>query len=140
MRTKKTIDAIEFGDDQAEVETVAMNKDFNKLVKTEAFMNEPVDVLFHESSNPNDPTHFILNVNGVNMPVVRGHVITMKRKYLEVAARMKQTRYTQTTPNASQPERIVMVPHTTWVYPFEVRKDENPKGARWLQNVMAEPA
>lgn len=135
---KPPVHGIEIPDDQVDIQTVAETRDFSKLASDEAFMNEVVTVLVHESTDPNQPPHIILNVNGTNMPVIRGVPTLMKRKYLEVLARMKETRYTQRTPNPSEPDRIVMEPKTAQVYPFAVHEDKNPRGRAWLANVMAE--
>jgi len=135
---KTPVHGIEVGDDQPDIQTVAETKDLAKLISDEAFMNEMVTVMVHESTDPNQPPHIILNVNGTNMPVVRGFPTIMKRKYLEVLARMKETRYTQRTPNPSEPDRIVMEPKTAQVYPFAVQEDKNPRGREWLRHVMAE--
>lgn len=135
---KPPVTGIEVGDDQPDIQTVAENKDFASIVSNETFMNEIVTVLVHESTDPNQPPHIILNVNGTNMPVIRGTPTRMKRKYLEVLARMKETRYEQRTPNPSEPERIVMVPKTAQVYPFSVLEDKSMRGSAWLANVMAE--
>lgn len=135
---QKAVKGLEVGDDQPLIETVAESKDFAKLAADEAFMNEPVTVLVHETTDSNQPPHIILNVNGTNMPVMRGVPTIMKRKYLEVLARMKETRYTQRIPNPSEPDRIVMEPKTAQVYAFAVHEDKNPKGRAWLAQVMAE--
>lgn len=135
---KPPVTGIEVGDDQPDIQTVAETADFASLISNETFMNEMVTVLVHESTDPNQAPHIILNVNGTNMPVIRGTPTRMKRKYLEVLARMKETRYEQKTPNPSEPERIIMNPKTAQVYPFAVIEDRNARGAAWLANVMAE--
>ena len=116
-----------------------MNKDLKSVIDSEAFMQELVDVYVHHGSNPDEPGHILLNVNGTNMPVIRGQVTTMKRKYLEVLARMKETRYTQPPMNYANPEGSnQLLPRTSQVYPFDVQRDPNPKGRAWLQNILAE--
>jgi hypothetical protein len=64
----------------------------------------------------------------------------IRRKYLEILARMKETKYNQRTPNPAAPDQIEMVARHGLAYPFELVDDKNPRGRAWLQNVLAEPA
>ena len=84
---------IELHDDAEIVITTAAAKDLRDVVNSEAFMNEMVVVVVHPTTDENQPGNFLLNVNGVNQPVMRGIPTLMKRKYLEVLARMKETKY-----------------------------------------------
>lgn len=136
----KSIQGIEVLDDGAEIDTVAGNKDFKKLVNDEAFANESLTVFFHPTSDEREVNSFVLNVGGINMPVIKGYEIKMKRKFVEVAARMKQTKFTQRIANPMDPSSIQMVPTTTLVHPFDVREDKNPKGKAWIEAVKAERA
>ncbi len=137
---KQVIQGVEVHDDQPEIQTVAETKDFAKLVADEVFMNEPVTIEVAPSQNPDDAQNFVINVNGTNMPIPRGTPIVIKRKYVEVLARNKQTTYKQVTPNPSQPENTIMVPSTVFCYPFQLVEDKNPRGREWLRHVMAERA
>src|SRR5512147_2256507 len=95
MTSRSPVKGIELHDDQTVVDTVSGNVDFGKLAADEAFMNEHVTIMIHPTTDENQPNHVILNVNGVNQPVVRGVQTVVKRKYLEVLARMKETKYSQ---------------------------------------------
>jgi len=114
----------------------------SQLIKEEEFFNEICTVLVHPSTNENDAPSFVLNVNGINQPVCRGVPTPMKRKYLEVLARMKETRYSQPVRNPQNPEPgNALIPRTAWAYPFSVQHDPSgARGARWLEAVMAEAA
>lgn len=136
----KVIQGIEVLDDGAEIDTVAGNRDFKKIVEQEAFANEKLVVFFHPTSDEREVNSFVMNVGSINQPVIKGFDILMKRKYVEVAARMKQTKYRQQVANPMDPSTIQMVPTTTLVHPFEVREDKNPKGRAWLSAVLAERA
>jgi hypothetical protein len=127
-------------DDAPVIETVAESADFSKLAADEAFMNEMVEIMVHSTTDENQPSQFLLNCNGVNQPVVRGINMTMKRKYVEILARMKETKYTQHTPNPAAPDVSELRARHGLVYPFDLIKDNNPKGRAWLSNVLAEPA
>lgn len=137
---KNTIQGIDLKDDAPIVETVAESSDFGALAASEAFMNEIVTVYVHPTTNENEATQFLINCNGTNQPVVRGVEIPMKRKYVEILARMKETKYTQVTPNPAAPDVSEMRARTGLVYPFDLIDDKNPKGRAWLRNVLAEPA
>lgn len=127
-------------DDAPIVETVSENVDFRTLASNEAFMNEIVTVLVHSSTNENEPPHIIVNCNGTNQPIVRGQPTRVRRKYIEILARMKETRYSQVTPNPAAPDVTQMNARHGLVYPFELVEDTNPRGRAWLSNVLAEPA
>lgn len=141
MTSRRPVQGIEIHDDQEPVVPVAGNVDFRQLAADEAFMEERVTIVIHPTTDENQPGHVILNVNGVNQPVVRGVPTTIKRKYLEVLARMKETKYSQPQRDMANPEYgNQVIGRTALVYPFDVQEDANPKGRAWLQNIMAEPA
>lgn len=131
---------VEIIDDAPVIETVAESRDFRQLAADEAFMNELVTVYVHPTTDENQSPHVILNCNGVNQPIVRGVATQIRRKYLEILARMKETKYTQVTPNPAAPDVSELRARHGLVYPFEVMADNNPRGRAWLNNVMAEPA
>jgi len=137
---KNTVQGMEIIDDEPVIETVAESRDFSKLAADEAFMNELVTVMVHSTTDENQPNHVVVNCNGMNQPLIRGVPTTVKRKYVEILARMKETKYTQVTRNASAPDQIDMVARHGLSYPFDLVEDLNPRGRAWLQNVLAEPA
>ncbi len=139
MATKMPIMGIEVNDDQPTVEPVTSVYDFRKLAADESFMNELVTVCVAETTDDNQPPHLIVNCNGINQPIIRGLDTMIKRKYVEILARMKETKYTQVT-NPNQPDQMDMRARTALCYPFSVIEDRNPKGRPWLQQVMAEAA
>lgn len=136
---KKTV-GVEITDDQVDVERVSQNVDFKKLAAEESFMNEPVTILVHTTTDENQPPHVVVNCNGVNQPIMRGVPTEVKRKYVEILARMKETKYTQVTPNPNAPDVSELQARTALSYPFDLIEDKNKIGKGWLQNVLAEPA
>lgn len=141
MASKQTpVQGVEIIDDAPVIETVAESRDFRQLAADEQFMNEMVTVLVHSSTDENQSPHVILNCNGVNQVVVRGIPTKIRRKYLEILARMKETKYTQVTPNPAAPDVSEMRARHGLAYPFELVDDGNPRGRAWLQNVLAEQA
>jgi len=137
---KNTVQGMEIIDDEPIIETVAESRDFSKLAADEAFMNELVTVMVHSTTDENQPNHVVVNCNGMNQPLIRGVPTTVKRKYVEILARMKETKYTQVTRNPSAPDQIDMVARHGLSYPFDLVEDKNPRGRAWLQNVLAEAA
>ncbi len=131
---------IEINDDQPVIETVAESQDFGQLAATEAFMNEVVTVMVHSTTDENQAPHVIVNCNGTNQPIIRGVPTKVRRKYVEILARMKETKYTQHTPNPAAPDVSELRARHGLAYPFDLVDDPNPRGRAWLQHVLAEPA
>ena len=79
-----------------------------------------------------------LGVNGITQWVMRGAPQEIRRKYVEVLARARQTTYKQSAPRVeltdSRPE-----PKTAMSYPFSVERDTS-KGMAWLREIMAQKA
>ena len=140
MAKKESIQGVEIIDDAPVVETVAESRDFRALAADEAFMNEMVTVHVHATTDENQPNHVIVNCNGTNQPIIRGVPTKVRRKYVEILARMKETRYQQVTRNPAAPDQIDMIARHGLSYPFDLIEDANPRGRAWLQNVLAEPA
>jgi hypothetical protein len=114
--------------------------EFNTEARDEAFMNEMVTIILADTTDENAPPHIILSVNGVTQPLLRGVPTMVRRKFVEVLARCKESKYNQRTANPMEPDRIEMVQRTAFAYPFEVVEDKNPKGRAWLRAVMTEAA
>lgn len=141
MTTRKApVQGVEIHDDHPTVDPVTASSDLSQIVADEAFMNEMVTVLVHSTTDENQAPHLIVNCNGINMPIMRGVPTIMKRKYLEILARMKETKYTQVTPNPAAPDVSELRARHGLAYPFEVQHDANPRGREWLAHILAEPA
>jgi len=140
MATKQKIQGIEISDDAPTIDLVSELKDFAALASSEVFMNEQVTIMVHSTTDENQPPQVIVNCNGMNQPIIRGYPTTIKRKYVEILARMKETKYSQVTRNPAAPDQIDMVARHGLSYPFDLVEDKNPRGRAWLNNVMAEPA
>ena len=140
MAKNQTVQGMEIIDDAPIVETVAESRDFRQLAADEAFMNELVEVMVHATTDENQAPSVIVNCNGTNQVIIRGVPTMVRRKYLEILARMKETKYSQVTRNPAAPDQIDMIARHGLAYPFELMNDNNPRGRAWLQNVLAEPA
>ena len=124
--------------DPGPIEKVTEN-DFVKAAKLEAFMNDVLTVLVHESQEEGALEYVVPQVNGVNQPIRRGVNSKVKRKYIEALARCRTTRYVQKVQDASKPENIQMVERTTMTYPFAILDDPSPIGRKWLESIKAQP-
>ncbi len=102
-----------------------------------AFMEEVVEVMVHESTDPNAEPIVHVAVNGMNQFFPRGEAVACKRKYLEVLARAKETSISTQTVNTDRDVINRINQHTALRYPFSVIRDSNPKGAAWLKSVLA---
>ncbi len=140
MAKKEVVAGIEILDDTPTIDPVSQVADLRELAASEVFMNEMVEVMVHSSTDENQAPHVILNCNGTNQPILRGVPTRVRRKYVEILARMKETKYSQVTRNPAAPDQIDMIARHGLAYPFEMLADENPRGRAWLQNVLAEPA
>jgi hypothetical protein len=129
---------VELLDDGLEIEVISSDKDLRKIAADEQFANQVLEILVHASSDEREMDRLVLNVGGVNMPIMKGVKTKLKRKFVEVLARMKQTKYGQRTINPMEPDRIQMVPTTTQAHPFAVYHDPHPKGAAWLEAILRE--
>ena len=123
------------------VEPVTTNADLEELIRkekeAEAFANELVTIRIAKTTDKNKPDHVILSVNGKTQVVVAGRKQTVRRMYLEVLARMWESAYEQKQ-HAIELDRYEMLETPALVYPFEVLNDANPKGAAWLEHILAE--
>jgi hypothetical protein len=127
-------------DDGQNIEPV-VSQEFGKAVSEEAFMNELLVIELATTTSEEDPQHVIVNVNNVAQPLMRGVPFEVKRKYVEVLARCKETKYKQPHRNMDNPEPgNQLVGRTALTYPFTVIEDKNPIGRAWLKAVLAEAA
>ncbi len=119
------------------VETVD-HKKLDELV----FMEDTLTVYVHDSEDPNaDPMPMVGNGGDRNIIwLKRGERVQIKRKYVEVLARAKITRYTQKLiKDDLGNDKYIHMPRTTLRIPFSVEVDPaGEKGARWLQGILAE--
>lgn len=140
MANKKAPVGVEIVDDVTDIDPVATVKDFRELAAEESFMNELVTIMIHSTTDENQAPHVIVNCNGVNQPIMRGIPMQVKRKYVEILAHMKETKYSQVTRNPSAPDQIELIARHGLSYPFDLVEDNNPRGRAWLNHVLAEPA
>ena len=106
-----------------------------------AFMDEIVEVEVHTSTDPNEPQFVQLWNDGRHQLIPRGIPTPVKRKYVEVLARLKTDKFRNEEYRDPAGNESVRWPKTTGLrYPFNVTRDDNPKGLPWLRSVLAEAA
>lgn len=126
------------GDVESIESIVEVNKELDMAYAQElAFMEEFVEVRVEESTDPNaEPVVSVFN-GGVSQYFVRGQTQRVKRKFVEVLARAKQT--TVTTQEDRNTGNVGIKRHTSIRYPFALTKD-TPQGYAWLRSILSEPS
>jgi len=114
--------------------------DFKREITEEAFFNEIVVIEVADSTDENANPLPILTVGEQRQFIPRGIRVGVKRKFVEVLARCKETKYRQNRPDPANPDYMEMIPKTALAYPFSVIEDKNPKGAAWLRAIIHEAA
>ena len=103
----------------------------------EAFMNEPVMVTVMSGGKDNEAPFVQVAVNGVIQMFHRDVPIVVKRKYVERLARAKESGYDQTVDDRLGEKMNQLHQKHSLRYPFQVNRDDNPRGAAWLRAVLA---
>lgn len=104
-----------------------------------AFMEENVEVMVHDSTDPNAENPVQVSCNGRNQFFWRNQPQVVKRKFVEILARAKTTAISTVEARDLTGERTMRIDRSSALrYPFSVIRDENPRGASWLRNVLAQ--
>ena len=119
---------------QIEVVTQPIQNDYTAEL---AFMEEPVEIMVHESTDPNAENPIQVGCNGVNQFFFRGQQQTVKRKFVEILARAKPVSYMTHEVADMQGDRTTRITKASALrYPFSVVYDPNPRGATWLRAIL----
>lgn len=105
-----------------------------------AFMEEPVTIQVHESTNPNDELYVFCGVNGEyptpgNPWLKRGQQYTIARKFVANLFTAKTVSFTQPFKTELTDKANYMRPQTAVKYPFSVVSDSQ-QGMKWVQQMM----
>ena len=122
------------------IEPITGNPDLARIAAEEAFMNDFMKIMIFPTTDANASPYATLSVNGERVIVRRAVKTVVKRKHVEVLARMKETRYSQDlNPNSNGEITTDSVRgHSALAYPFTVLEDPSPKGGAWLEHILAE--
>lgn len=128
---------MEFGVVQQFTPEIIDNPVTMKDAELEAFMNEPVMVTVLSAGKDNEAPYVQVAVNGVMQMFRRDVPIVVKRKYVERLARAKETAYDQDLDERKGESMNVLQQIKSLRYPFQVNRDDNPRGGAWLRAVLA---
>ena len=121
------------------IEPVTDLTNFKEKAAILAFMDEIVEVEVHTSTDESEPQFVQLWNDGRSQVIPRGIPTPVKRKYVEVLARLKANKFRNEEFRDPAGNESVRWPKTTGLrYPFNVVTDPNPRGRSWLRGVLAE--
>lgn len=105
----------------------------------EKFMAEPIVIRIHRTADKNEPPIAELGLNGVKAFVPRDKPVRLPRAYVEILARSQVRNYSQErNPDPNADEGMFTKRHGGASYPFQVIKDDNPRGRAWLARITHE--
>ena len=105
-----------------------------------AFMEELMTVRVADTTDPEEGVCISVWNWGRHQLFIRGQDVTCKRKFVEVLARAKPTSYANVEFTESDGSRSIKWPKRTGArYPFQVVRDDNPRGPEWLRRVLMQP-
>lgn len=103
-----------------------------------AFMEEPVTVHIHTTSDKEAEQVFEIFNNGQREVFKRGETKTVKRKFVnELAIRKVVTYINQKVRDQEGVQQEKYQPVSALRYPFSVVQDPHPRGADWLKAMLA---
>ena len=108
-----------------------------KTLDAVAFMEEPVKIMVHESTDENAQPVVDVYCNGIPQRFVRGMEQVVKRKFVQILINARTT--TVRTRTGVEGGNVVnqLTRHTAVRYPFSVIEDRNPRGGAWLREALA---
>lgn len=139
IRSGANISNTELGKDHGGIEPVNEMDISKGVIELEAFMNEKLLINVSQTTEKGSLPVLVPSVNGVNQPIIRGRDVLVKRKFVEVLARTRNTNYTQIVDQLN-PEKFQMAPDTAIKDPFVVLNDPHPHGRKWLEKILREAA
>jgi len=107
-------------------------------MKELAFMEEPVTIIVHETTDDNEPNPVQVGCNGKFVAFFRGQPTTVKRKFVDCLIVKKTTVATPEITNGAGERTFTIKSRSALKYPFQIVEDKNPKGVEWLRRRMAE--
>ena len=103
-----------------------------------AFMEEEIEIIVMESSDPNAENPVTVGNNGVFKQFFRGKPTVCKRKFADCLIVKSGRVTTPKVKNAAGEDAFAIRQQSAHMYPFSIIRDPNPKGAEWLRRRMAE--
>ena len=103
------------------------------------FMAEMLEIYILPTTDKNESKRFPVSTNTGSVVFERGKHYTVSRNIVEILARCKRTNFAQK--DFVNPEGILdsmQIPTSGLAFPFQVERDDNPKGANWLRFTLAQ--
>ena len=108
-----------------------------KALDSMAFMEEPVKIMVHESTDENAQLVVDVYCNGTPQRFVRGMEQVVKRKFVQILINARTTSVRTRTGVEGGNVVNQLTRHTAVRYPFSVIEDRNPRGGAWLREALA---
>lgn len=103
------------------------------------FMEEPVKIYIHPTSDKLAPAMFSISVNGIEEIFRYGETKTVKRKFVEGIMRAKPVNFKNEEYTTSEGLRSVRWPTSTGLrYNFSIVEDKNPVSDAWMKATLAQ--
>lgn len=165
-RARDPFDLTQVNDGGPDLHVVGRDPDFEAVIQTPGFYDETVHIRILDTGDVNAPRMVelgagigpiasdkkpiedsdgkLINAKGLGiarrMAMMRNQIYRVPRYVVEILAHSKVTTLTQQMGPSNRPDDIVMVERHSFFYPFEVVRDDNPRGRMWLEKVLADPA
>jgi hypothetical protein len=117
------------------VDMAQLNKDYLEALR---FNEDILEIMIHESTNPNDENPVTVGNNGQTVTLDRGKPYRIKRKFVDSLIVKNTLVSTPEYTNNGGERAFKITQRSAMKYPFEVRNDPSPKGREWLNRRMAE--
>ena len=130
------------GDAEIDNPQIEVEREFDvERIAMEKFMQEPVTVHVHESSEEQAQLTIGVWVNGRQEIFQRGKEKTVKRMFVDGLARAKPANYSneEYVMKDGSTRDVRWPKHRGLRFPFSVVYDANPRGSEWLRSVLREP-
>ena len=133
-----------------EIEVIGADQDIQRVIEDAAFMNENIEIRFHEANDANAPLAVEVDVRTRSADgkkagkqykrvLMRGVKHVVPRFVAEALAHSKNTKLVRVD-DPRDPMNVKHIQKSAFYYPFEVVRDPNPKGRAWLDKVLADPS
>ena len=115
------------------------SRDMNKTyLDSLAFMEEPVEVMVHETQDANAENPVIVGSNGIFCVFFRGVPRIAKRKFIDGLIVKSSRVSTPEFTNQAGERSYKITQQSAHKYPFNIVHDPNPKGVEWLRMRLAD--
>ena len=112
-----------------------LNKDYLDALK---FMEEKIEIIVQDSSDPNADNPVPVGVNGIFRYFKRGVPIITERKFVDALLVKNSSVSTPEFINGGGERAFKIVQKNALKYPIQLLRDNNPKGIEWLRQRMAQ--